>query len=216
MGLFTSSVMNSTELVIRWFSVAVLATAGIVTAFNLTSSYQLDIIFILCAVWALYSNRGILNVTSLLVILITFRAVEFLILQIGEVRNAYLFYPTQMAIDAAALYLFANRNKILRKIEYRKTGNIDVDKYIYTNGDRIMAWIYTAYLVLAVLGMTEHLIRHPDDILLPFDKNPHIRYVYDSWEYIKGALNCIEIAAILATAESLTKDYMRQGRLLNA
>ncbi|XOV78146.1 MAG: hypothetical protein ACFHVJ_14520 [Aestuariibacter sp.] len=126
--------------------------------------------------------------------------------------NAYLAYPVIILLDVTALIFIAKRNKILVKLEYRRTGKVTPYKYLYSNADYTLGLIYKTYLALTVFMLVEHLLRHPDDLGLPVEWALNLRYVYDAYPTIKMTLNIFEYVAILATAHKL----MRSERYVTA
>lgn len=163
-----------------------------------------NLLFVACGLIAYFFNRYEPNISSLLVVLVVMRAAEILAWEHLNMRDAYVGYPVLIAVDSIALFLITNRNKILAKVEYKRTGQVTPYKYLYTNADYTLAMIYKIYLAITLLMFGEHLLRHLDDLGLPEEWNfSDLLYVYNSSSFLKRALNIFEYVAILATAHRI-------------
>lgn len=189
------------------------ALAAIISFAKLGDAQTLDIIFIVCGVCAFLYNRHEANIYSLLIILVGIRATEVLLWMFLDVRNAYIAYPTHIVLDSIALAFITYRNKILAKIEFRTTGTITPHKYIYTNADYVLSFVYTSYIFIAVLALGEHIIRHLDDFGLPKEMAiPDLVVIHGLYSPLKLILNTFEYFAILATSHRI----MQSGRFVTA
>lgn len=178
--------------------------AAFITFTQVGNAGVTDLIFISCGVVAYLINRYEANIYSLLLILVLLRATEICAWYCLDARNAYIVYPFHILIDSIALYAISQRNRVLAKWEFRTTGEITPHKYVYTNADYILSFIYKCYLLAAALALTEHIIRHVDDFGLPIEwAIPDLVYVHSAYPPVKLVLNTFEYVAILATAHRI-------------
>lgn len=172
-----------------------------------------NVIFVLCGVVAYFYNRHNVNIYSLLLVLVALRTLEILAFSIFDSREAYVVYPTYILLDTVALYAISTRNKYLAKWEYRRTGQINVEQFVFTNADYLLQWIYRFYLLLVILTFGEHILRHLEDFGLPQSwSDTNLLFFHGIHGGTKLVLNIVEFVAILATASR----HLHSGRFVQA
>lgn len=174
-----------------------------IAAFSQIENYMIfNWLFILAAGLALSFNFRYINISSLLLIIMSLRLFEVLLWTAWDTSNNYIILPIYIVLDSTSLLLIYFRIPLLAKWEYFRRGKVQIDRYKITNADMILGIIYSAYLLLAILALVEHMLRHTEDFGLPASTwlYENARLVFNHYGYIKGTLNILEFATILATA----------------
>ena len=220
---------------------AVILFASVLTFILIDNDPLIDTVFIAVGVWAIYENRQFVNIYSLIYIIVFMRAVEIaLIYWLGGSRPI-VFYPTYLFVDITTVLLIMFRVSILTAVQVHRYGEFDQDRFKPTACDYSVALVYVLYLMITMMSLVEHWIRHIDDI--PFFYNfiasmfqyevvrqhyaqygiasakqlvEHLylnaRHVYDSAPSIKAYLNILEHGLILSTSYK----FMRSSSFIRA
>lgn len=166
-------------------------------------------LFIGACLIAYFINRHHVNIVMLLAIILLFRVGETSFwLFVDLSKHAYIHYSIQILINVAVIAVINARWRIY----YKLNKNASKDEAYYTNADFSLILIYFAYIVVIILAMGEHLLRHLDDVGFPAEYNMRILVIYNNYEYLKGFINLVESATLLAAF----KTYFRSERFVHA
>lgn len=221
---------------------AVILFSAYITYQNIGNYTLIDVLFVAIGVWAILENRRYINITSLIVIIIVMRLIEWpLLLSWAGTGRPSVFYSMLIILDVATIMLVMLRVPILVVCETKLRGSVDENRYCITRADFLVATIYSVYLMINILLFVEHWIRHVEDIpgsKLVFEHvislhsisrhyseysiynfhdftqyfYEHARQVYSTSPVIKVYLNMLEHAVILATSYK----FMHSSKLFKA
>lgn len=82
----------------------------------------------------------------------------------------------------------------------------------------LLGGVYTLYLLINLLALAEHIIRHLDDLGFPESAGyvsylyENARFIYNVFPYLKHALNAVEFIAIWSTIVN----YMRSDKVMHS
>lgn len=153
------------------------------------------------------------NISSTLLILAAFKLLECSLYPYIRPMGNYILYPTWLALDLAVMFLLMFKVPLLRKLNPQA----DKNSYFVTRADMLLGGIYFLYLIISILALIEHILRHLDDFGASEGANyvlylhENARYVYHAFPYIKHLLNILEFIVVWSTLTN----YMRSGRVLH-
>lgn len=221
---------------------AVLLFSAYITYQHIGNYTLIDVLFVAIGVWVILENHRYINITSLIVIIIAMRLIEWpLLLSWAGTSRPFVFYSMLIFLDVATIVLVMLRVPILIVCESKLRGCVDEKKYCITRADFMVAIIYSVYLMINILLFVEHWIRHVDDIpgsKIVFEQivslqaisnhysayNIHsfqdftqyfyenARHIYATSPVIKAYLNMLEYAVVLATSYK----FMHSSKLFSA
>lgn len=219
----------------------VILFAAYLTYINIENDPLIDALFIGVGFWAICENRRYINISSLIMIIVLMRGVEWLMMAWLGGNKPMVFYPTAIFIDTMAVLLIMFKIPILVCFSKYFPSRMTVEEYTITRADYLLVGIYAVYLFITLLSFLEHWYRHIDDIpyavpffdyLFQFDlvKAHYVKYgiqnasdlvnyffenarqVYDIAPVFRAYFNMLEHTVILATSYS----FMRSSKLIHA
>lgn len=217
MKLILQKLTSKTEYValLGYICIAALGVAFI------GSPHVFILLFITACIYSIYQNRAFVNIVSLLCILLTVKLGELAILEfVKETKSNYLIFSSFFLVDIPAIVLIGLRVPLFRYLDYLRFGKeqYEPDRFVVTNADLLVGKIYITYVIINLLALAEHALRHLDDFGFPPDAQytiylyQNLRLIYEYYEYLKHSLNFIEFIAVFATVSN----YMRSERILAA
>lgn len=196
---------------IGYLALALVAIANVSSFYYVTSTY------VIACCYGIYKNRHHVNISSLLGVILCAKLSEILLysgIGLMGTRNTYILLASDFLIDIPVVLLVLSRVLWLRAYDNSKYGTYCPDKYVPTNADLVIIKLYLIYILVNVLAIVEHSLRHLEYFGVPIDHHwtqylyENARFIYNNIEYIKNMLNIAELVAILSTAER----YMRSPR----
>jgi hypothetical protein len=194
-----------------------------------------DGIFLGIGLIALAYSYKLVNIYSMILIITTMRVVEIGLRYTFGSINAYTYYLTYIAIDTAVIFLLVFKILVIHIFRMRFTGNTNVKDLDITTADFILGAIYSMYLLLSLIAIGEHFIRHLDDIPIILNgvyavvslvtpdsfadapelaaylnEHEYTKFFYNKYKWLKLSLNMLEHIAILATSYQ----FMRKKSVL--
>ncbi|TDF34563.1 hypothetical protein EYS14_24270 [Alteromonadaceae bacterium M269] len=211
------------------FRFLLIAIATIITYQHIQNPLVADGIFITAGLIAFAYSYKMVNIYSVIIIITVMRILEIGLRYSFGTINAYTTYLTHTLIDIAVIILVVFKMPVIHYCRVTFKNNPYIDDLDITRADFLLGAIYVLYLILSVIMMTEHFIRHldsvpfiltsvyalvstltPDDALMSrhiFDAPALATYLannaqffYNRYEWIKVPLNLLEHIAILATS----------------
>lgn len=157
-------------------------------------------VYIIVCLVVIWANKSNVNVTSLVAILVIVKFLESLIYP-QLLPNLYAVQSFYFISDSAVTLLIALRPAICRKIANSLYKHNQNDRFYVTQADMLVGAIYMLYLVVSLLSIGEHVLRHLDHIGLPYSAwlNQHADFIWMNHTNIKLPLNMLEFVALLTT-----------------
>lgn len=146
-----------------------------------------DILSIAAMVYVMIRNPDVNTVTLISIILLA-RVLDSIIFADYQSLNVYIYYITIAAANAAMVLVVWVRPLLVAKYGpkfVRKNPRLTI-----THQDSMVALLYMAYTVLALLMLGEHTIRHMDSL----DLNP--MFIYNAYEEIYLVLTVLSMAVL--------------------
>lgn len=205
------------------------ALAAIITYHYIGNLVVTDAVFLGIGLIAMAYSYKFVNIYSMILIITLMRVIEIGLRDTFGMINAYTYYLTYAAIDIGVIFLLVFKMPLIHFFRVTLYNNSNIQDLNITTADFILGAIYSMYLILSLIMIGEHFIRHLDSVPLVLNGvyaavratisnetlakaeinnelqmasylSVHVKFFYNSYEWIKLPLNMLEHIAILATS----------------
>ena len=189
---------------------------GLAGLFLIADPVKFNYLFIFLCLYLLIVNIRVVNIAGILLTILVFRVIQDLLLELGDLRNNYIIYSWYIVTDLAVIVFISTRVMWSRYLEEKLFGKYDKERYVITNANQYISFIYFVYILVSFLALIEHALRHLEHFGFDLDDPitvylyENARYIFYSFPMVKHILNALEFVAVLATVTN----YMKSQKVL--